>query len=84
MPGDQRTEHSFPPGLQRGKSAGLVSRHQTAVADHISGQDGREAALDAFFGHRMLPLENAVLGLYGGFNRESIGPGWDQLDVAPP
>ena len=51
MLGDQWLQHLLAPGLERGQRAGLIVLHQPAVADHVGGQDGSEAALDAFFGH---------------------------------
>ena len=49
------------PRLEGRQRARLIVLHETAVADHVGGEDGGEAALDAFFGHKMrLPFENAV------------------------
>jgi hypothetical protein len=41
--------------LESGECAFLVYSHELAVANHISRENGGEAALDTFLGH-MLPL----------------------------
>jgi hypothetical protein len=46
-----RFQHLLPSGHERDQRAGFVLLHQPAIADYISGEDGGEAALGAFFGH---------------------------------
>jgi hypothetical protein len=41
---DERLEDLRAPLRERGQGAGLVELHQSAVADHVRGKDGGEAA----------------------------------------
>jgi hypothetical protein len=41
------------PKRERRQCARLILLHERAVADHVGGHDGGEAALSAFFGHVM-------------------------------
>src|SRR5689334_16344452 len=63
-----RTDRWFKDGfssfLQRGKSARLVSFHESAVAYHIGREDGGETALSAFFGHSRDRLREQLRILY--------------------
>jgi hypothetical protein len=34
---------------------GLIPTHETAVVQHVDGEDGRKSPPDALFGHRSLP-----------------------------
>ena len=44
---------SLAAGLERSQCIDLVLLHEPAVADYIGGENCGEAALDAFFGHRL-------------------------------
>src|SRR5258705_10198679 len=59
MLGQQRLQHLSPPGLDRDERAGLVSFHQPAVPDDISGKDGGEATF-----HTRLPPPNCTAPAY--------------------
>ena len=75
MLGDQRIQDALTPLLQRRQRARLVLLHQSAVADHVGGKDGGEAALDAFFGHVARLLQRTQCArLYWCPVEESIGP----------
>ena len=52
---NHRLEDVPPPRLERRKRALLIGAHKPAVPDHIGGEDGGKAALDAFLGH-VLPV----------------------------
>ena len=55
-------------GLDGGDRAGLVPAHQAAVADHVGGQDGRQAPLDDGLAHGQLPSRRV-----NGSNNPGIG-----------
>ena len=51
MAGDKRLHHLVPPHLQFRQRACFVQLHEPAVANHVSGQNGDEPALDGLVGH---------------------------------
>jgi len=51
MPCDQWHQHIVPPRPQQRHRAGLIALHEPAVADHISGKNSGEAAVNAILGH---------------------------------
>ena len=57
MLGDGGEDQLLEMCLERCKGRRLVLLHESAVADHISGQDRGKAALDAFFGHWLRPFQ---------------------------
>ena len=81
MFGQDRLQNVSAASLQRGQRAGLVNLHQPAVADHIGGQNGGKATLDAFFGHGMWLLFRDSNGwdcmgdLIGSLSRRTSGSG---------
>jgi hypothetical protein len=44
-------QHILAPNLESSQRTGLILLHQAAISNHVSGEYGGEAALDAFFGH---------------------------------
>jgi len=79
VPGNQRLQYLLSPGLQRDHRASLVLLHKPAVADDIGGEDGDQAALDAFFGHlARLFLENTVQEILRPACRGVYQPGLQQ------
>src|SRR5260221_4901177 len=75
MPGNHRLKDFAEPRLECGDGAGFVQLHQSAVADHIGGQDCGETALGALFGH-VAPLLPACaqIRLYWRHAGESMAP----------
>ena len=55
--GNRGVEHGLPVLFQRGERAFLVGAHQARITDHVGGEDRREFAIDAFFGHLAKPRE---------------------------
>jgi hypothetical protein len=49
--GDERRQDFAPALLEDRQGPGLIRLHEAAVANHISGQNGGKATLNAFFGH---------------------------------
>src|SRR5207248_9012400 len=76
-PGNHRLKGFAAPRLECGDGAGFVQLHQSAVADHIGGQDCGETALGALFGH-VAPLLPACaqIRLYWRHAGESMAPGF--------
>jgi hypothetical protein len=50
---DRRVEKLPAMPAERRQRSFFICLHEAAVTDHVGGQDGSKAALDAFFGHRM-------------------------------
>jgi hypothetical protein len=48
---DPGVQEIAPQRLQSRERALLIRADQPAIVDHVCGQDGGKAALDAFFGH---------------------------------
>src|SRR5262249_33934120 len=49
--GDQWLQHLPAPRLEGSERSGLIPLHKPAVADHVGGEDGGQAALRVLFGH---------------------------------
>src|SRR5262245_55424474 len=74
MIGDHWLQDTFAPLFQCSESSRLVLLDEAAVADHVGGQDGGQAALGAFFGHMtQSPSVCAAAKLYWRAVSKSIG-----------
>ena len=59
---DERLQDLLPPLLENGQGSALVALHHATVANHVGGQDSREAALNAFFDRVMQAISEKCIG----------------------
>jgi hypothetical protein len=84
--GDLGVDQLGPKRPQGGEGAGFIPAHEAAVTDHVGSQNGREAALNRFFGHEALTLSQGVVesDCIDGLSRSLLGEAPDMVTGAEP